>query len=117
MKRTNVQGGLPPSAGALLPFHKCLLDSNRSYFAQWQGIDPDNDKIFYRNKAEVDAIRQQPGESGGHHPWGLALGGPTGQTLTPTNETRTKKNPLHNQATGMQRVLINRLKKSSYQKE
>jgi hypothetical protein len=40
-----------------------------------------------------------------------ALGGPEGQTLTPTNETRTVKNPDHSKATGVQRKLINRIKK------
>jgi uncharacterized protein RhaS with RHS repeats len=104
----------------LLQNDPTLLEKYRTEYKQnpqWQGINPDKDKIFYRNKSEVDAIRKQKGESGGHHPWGLALGGPTGQKLTPTNETRTSKNPQHSQATGMQRILINRLKQNSYKKE
>jgi hypothetical protein len=40
---------------------------------EWQGIDPDSTPVFYRPKAEVDAIRARPGESGGHHPHGLVL--------------------------------------------
>jgi RHS repeat-associated protein len=78
---------------------------------EWQGIDPDTTPVFLRPKADVDVIRAKPGESGGHHPHGLALGGPEGQTLTPTNETRTQKNPNHSAATGLQRRTINAIKK------
>lgn len=90
-----------------------LLDELRDQYKknpQWQGIDPDTTPVFYRSKAEVDAIRAKPGESGGHHPHGLALGGPEGQKLTITNETRTVKNPDHSAATGLQRRVINRIK-------
>ena len=82
---------------------------------QWQGIDPDKDLVFYRTQTEVNAIRRKPGEQGGHHPWGLALGGPEGQTLTKTNETRKNKNPKHSAATALQRKIIKRLK--TYQKQ
>ena len=78
---------------------------------EWQGIDPDTTHVFYRTKDEVDLIRAKPGESGGHHPHGLGLGGPEGQTLTQTNETRKCKNPLHSAATGLQRKIINAIKK------
>lgn len=78
---------------------------------EWWGIDPDNTPVFYRSKSEVDAIRKKPGESGGHHPHGLALGGKEGQTLTQTNETRYNKNPMHSKITGLQRRVINVIKK------
>jgi hypothetical protein len=77
---------------------------------QWQGINPDTTPVFYRSPAEVEAIRAKPGESGGHHPHGLALGGPDGQTLTPTGETRTVRNPEHTAATQLQRKLIRKIK-------
>jgi uncharacterized protein RhaS with RHS repeats len=80
---------------------------------EWWGIDPENTPVFYRPKDEVDAIRAKPGESGGHHPHGLALGGPEGQLLTPTNETRTEKNPQHSAVTGTQRRVITVIKKQS----
>ena len=89
-----------------------LLEKLRSQYRtspEWQGIDPDKTSVFYRNKAEVDAIRAQPGENGGHHPHGLALGGPEGQLLTTTNETRKLKNANHSTATGLQRQVINRI--------
>lgn len=94
-----------------------LLQDFRNEFKnnpEWQGIDPDKTKIQYVDKATVDKIRAKPGESGGHHPHGLALDGPEGQKLTITNETRKIKNPKHSKATGMQRKLINRLKKAGY---
>ena len=90
-----------------------LLAEARSRYEtspQWQGIDPDNTPVFYRTKEEVDAIRAKPGESGGHHPHGLALGGPEGQTLTLTGETRTVKNPAHTAATSLQRRIISKIK-------
>jgi hypothetical protein len=90
-----------------------LLDELRSQFKnkpQWQGIDPDSTPVFYRPTPEVKAIRAKPGESGGHHPHGLALGGPEGQKLTPTGEFGNYKNPLHTEATNMQRQLIKRIK-------
>ncbi|NLL74108.1 MAG: hypothetical protein GX237_11355 [Clostridiales bacterium] len=55
--------------------------------------------------------RKLPGESGGHHPHGLALGGPTGQKLTQTGETLFNKNPMHSKVTGLQRKIINNIKK------
>ena len=42
---------------------------------------------------------------------GLALGGPIGQDLTITNETRTNKNPTHSKVTGLQKRVINVIKK------
>ncbi|SUB84221.1 Cell wall-associated polypeptide CWBP200 [Pragia fontium] len=90
-----------------------LLDEARDKFKtepQWQGIDPDKTPVFYRTKAEVDEIRKKKGESGGHHPHGLALGGDEGQELTETNETRKCKNPKHSAATGLQMRIINVIK-------
>lgn len=77
---------------------------------EWWGIDPDSTPVFYRDKSAVDAIRVKSGESGGHHPHGLALGGSEGQTLTPTGETRYNKNPTHSKVTGLQRRTINVIK-------
>lgn len=93
--------------------HPDILQEARDKFKdvpEWQGIDPDSSPVFYRPKSEVDAIRAKPGESGGHHPHGLALGGPEGQILTITNETRKIKNPKHSAATGLQRRIINIIK-------
>jgi hypothetical protein len=75
-----------------------LLQAARDWyqnFPQWQGIDPDRTPVKYVPQDEVRRIRGMPGESGGHHPHPLALGGPPGQTLTPTGDTRTWKNPTH----------------------
>lgn len=77
---------------------------------EWWGIDPENTQVFYRTPDEVAQIRKLAGESGGHHPHGLALGGPTGQKLTQTGETRKVKNPTHSQVTGLQRKVINKIK-------
>jgi RHS repeat-associated protein len=96
--------------------HPDLLQEATEMFLdspEWFGVDPDNTPVEYKPKAEVDKIRAKKGESGGHHPHGLALGGPEGQTLTLTNETRTYKNPLHNKATALQRKIINVIKKLS----
>lgn len=78
---------------------------------EWWGIDPDNTDVFYRTPDEVKEIRKKPGESGGHHPHGLALGGLEGQRLIPTGETVKVKNTTHCQVTGFQRRVINRIKK------
>ena len=72
-------------------------------YPEWWGIDPENTPVFFRDKASVDMIRRKKGESGGHHPHGLALGGPEGQTLTITNETRKNKNTTHSKVTGLQK--------------
>jgi len=113
-------GSCPPSGNGAKPLSQWLKDqpdvleqarSQHQSSPQWQGIDPDRTPVFYRSKADVDAIRAKPGESGGHHPHGLALGGPEGQTLTPTGETRTQKSPQHTAATSLQRIIINILKK------
>jgi uncharacterized protein RhaS with RHS repeats len=77
---------------------------------EWQGIGPDKSKVFYRTKEEVDVIRAKAGESGGHHPHGLVLGGPERQKLTIANETREIKNPDHSKATGFQKRVINKIK-------
>jgi len=42
---------------------------------EWFGIDPEKTEVYYRTPDEVNDIRSLPGESGGHHPHGLALGG------------------------------------------
>ncbi len=78
---------------------------------KWWSIDPDSTPVFYRDQDEVNAIRRKSGESGGYHPHALALGEPEGQMLTPTNETQTKKNPDHSKATGLQRRVLNEIKK------
>jgi RHS repeat-associated protein len=108
--------GLDPITKTLaewLKDHPDLLNEAREMYKsspEWQGIDPDKTPVFYREKADVDIIRAKAGESGGHHPHGLALGGPEGQKLTITNETRTVKNPDHSRATGFQRKVINKIK-------
>jgi len=78
---------------------------------EWWGIDSEKTDVFYRTQAEVREIRNKPGESVGHHPHGLGLGGPEGQILTPTGETAIIKNPTHSQVTGLQRRVINNIKK------
>ncbi|UZQ50417.1 hypothetical protein [Clostridium kluyveri] len=93
-----------------------LLDETKQWYnekPEWWSINPDKTEVFYRTKDEVDAIRKLPGESGGHHPHGLALGGPEGQELTITGETRTVKNPTHSQITGLQRRVIREIKKNT----
>jgi hypothetical protein len=77
---------------------------------QWQGINPDEDPVFYRSQAEVQAIRDKSGESGGHHPHALALGGPEGQQLTQTGDTRSYKNKDHSAVGGLHRRIINKIK-------
>lgn len=89
-----------------------LLEEARRAFKdtpEWQGIDPDNTPVFYRPKAACDAIRAKPGESGGHHPHGLALGGPEGQVLTPTGDGGGWVNPKHSSATGLQVRIKNKI--------
>jgi RHS repeat-associated protein len=91
-----------------------LLDEARDAYQrtpEWQGINPDATEVFYRTKDEVDEIRKLPGESGGHHPHGLALGGPKGQTLTPTGDTRHWKNPDHVKATRLQTRILRIMKR------
>jgi hypothetical protein len=82
---------------------------------QWQGIDPDKTPVFLRTEAEVEAIRgtRGGGERGGHHPHGLKLGGPTGQTLTLTGDRQVTggTNALHAYHNGLQRRIINAIKK------
>jgi hypothetical protein len=77
---------------------------------EWQGIDPDSTPVFYRNPAQVREIRALAAESGGHHPHGLALGGPIGQRLTVTGESRTQKNQQHTDATKLQNEIIRKIK-------
>ena len=88
--------------------HQAFVDG-----PEWQGIDPDNTKVFYRSQDAVKAIRKKSGESGGHHPHGLALGGPEGQILTPTGEAGRWKNPTHSIVTGLQRRLIKEIRRQS----
>lgn len=90
-----------------------LLNECRDWYEnnpEWWEIDPDNTSVFYRTPNEVDKIRRKPGESGGHHPHGLGLGGPEGQKLTPTGETRKTKNQTHSKVTGLQKRVINKIK-------
>ena len=91
-----------------------LIEETRKWYKEkpeWWGIDPDNTLVFYRTTGQVEEIRALKGESGGHHPHGLALGGPVGQDLTKTGETRTEKNPTHSEVTGLQRRVIREIKK------
>ncbi len=92
----------------LAELHK--LHQERS---EWQGIDPNSSDVFYRSRVEVQRIRNKKGESGGHHPHGLALGGPEGQKLTHTGERGAgyKKNPDHSAATALQTKVIRVIKK------
>ena len=78
---------------------------------EWWSIDPGNTPVFYRNKSEVNAIRKLPGEKNGHHRHGLALGGEVGQKLKKTGETGRNKNKTHSTVTGLQRRVINKIKK------
>ena len=113
-KKCSTCGGKCKTLAEWLKDFPEILEQAREQFKknpEWQGIDPDVTHVFYRTKDEVDLIRAKPGESGGHHPHGLALGGPEGQTLTQTNETRKCKNPLHSAATALQRKIINAIKK------
>jgi len=89
-----------------------LRDENSANPA-WQGIDPDNDDVYYRTQDEVKSIRNKKGESGGHHPHGLALGGEKGQDLTTTGDTKKKVNKKHSKTTGLHRKAINRIKKQT----
>jgi RHS repeat-associated protein len=88
-------GKLPRGAGTLRDWLReapDLLQEAIDLFArepQWQGIDPDNSPVRYRSRPEQDAFRRLPGESGGaggHHPHAVSLGGPPGQTRTPTGQ-------------------------------
>ena len=94
-------GGVPPVKGTLedwLPDAPDLLDLALDWFLnlpQWQGIDPSRTPVGYTPPDETRRIRNQPGERGGHHPHPLGLGGPPGQTLTPTGERGRWKNPMH----------------------
>jgi hypothetical protein len=95
---------------------KALLEETRDWFKNrpdWWSINPDETPVFYRPKAEADAIRAQLGESGGHHPHGLALGGPEGQTLTWTGESVDPRvvNETHSQVTGLQMRVINAIRR------
>ena len=95
--------------------HPDLLEEARERFKanpKWQGIDPDSSPVFYRTESEVKAIRNKAGESPGHHPHGLALGGPPGQELTATGETgrTTPRNPLHTDASNFQSRILRAIK-------
>ena len=81
------------------------LRQEHSNYPEWWGVDPDTRLVFYRNTADVNIIKAQLGESGGHHPHGLALGGSTGQTLTLTGDTATYTNPTHSNITRLQKKL------------
>ena len=97
----------------LLSDHPDLLKEATEMFTnspEWWGIDPNKTDVFYRDKTAVAAIRKLAGESGGHHPHGLALGGPPGQKLTHTGETLKIKNPTHSKVTGLQKRIINVIK-------
>ena len=108
----NYESESKPLSEWLKDDHDLLDEATKMYneSPDWWGIDPDNTDVFYRDKAAVDAIRKKPGESGGHHPHGLALGAPEGQVLTPTGETRYYKNPTHSYVTGLQRRIISVIK-------
>lgn len=92
-----------------------LLEEARKAFKdspEWFGIDPDKTPVFLRTKEEVDAIRAMPGEQRGHHPHGLMLGGPEGQTLTITGDTKFSTNPKHAGTSGLQRRIISAIRET-----
>jgi hypothetical protein len=99
--------GYPPIGGTLKDWLRAapdILQDAMDWYnnhPEWQGMDPDRTPVRYRPKDEVNKIRKMPGESGGHHPHPLGLGGPPGQVLTPTGETRRWKNPTHTKMTNL----------------
>jgi RHS repeat-associated protein len=102
--------GYPPVGGNLRDWLRAapdlLQDALDWYMShpEWQGMNPDSTPVRYTPKDEVNKIRRMPGESGGHHPHPLSLGGPPGQTLTPTGERRgLPKNPTHTRMTNLGR--------------
>jgi RHS repeat-associated protein len=99
--------GYPPIGGTLKDWLRAapdILQEAADWFSrhpEWQGMDPDRTPVRYRPKPEADQIRKMPGERGGHHPHPLGLGGPPGQTLTPTGERGRWKNPTHTKMTNL----------------
>ena len=85
---------MPPATGKLRDWLReapDLLQDAIDLFAnepQWQGIDPDNAPVRYRNAEEQREFRRRDSGPGrrGHHPHGVSLGGPLGQDLTPTGQ-------------------------------
>ena len=62
-------------------------------------------------KSELKKIRARREERGGYHPHPLHLGGPPGQTLTQTGETRWVVNPQHRNATILHMKMLNAIRK------
>lgn len=100
-------GNLPPATGNLRDWLReapDLLQEALDWYAsnpEWQGMNPDSSPVRHRSPQENRDFRRLPGESGGgHHPHPVSLGGPPGQTLTPTGERRRgPRNPTHTRAT------------------
>jgi len=62
-------------------------------------------------KSQLKKIRARREERGGYHPHPLYLGGPPGQELTLTGETRWEVNPQHRSATILQKKMVNAVRK------
>jgi RHS repeat-associated protein len=86
-----------------------LLQEVRDAYArnpEWWGIDADNDLVFYRDWEASAFIRNRDGR--GHHPFGLALGGPSEQVLVPLSKANRGQ---HQHITNLQRDVINEIKR------
>lgn len=110
-------GNLPPATGTLRDWLReapDLLQEALDWYAsnpEWQGMDPNNTPVRHRSPEENRRFRGGPGESGGHHPHPVSLGGPPGQTLTPTGERRGgPRNPNHTRATNFGRKVSREIK-------
>jgi RHS repeat-associated protein len=93
-----------------LEYHPELLSEARWLYRharEWWGIHPEKDLVFRMPEEWVKAFRTFGSEKGGHHPWGLALGGHPGQKLTLTFEHGRWKNPAHSYITAFQKKVIN----------
>lgn len=74
-------------------------------YPDWWSIDPDASEVFYRRPDIVRLIRSlYPAR--GHHPFGLALGGPHEQQMMQTGDTLHNRNPMHVSITNLQRRVI-----------
>lgn len=71
----------------------------------WWSINPDASEVFYRRPEIVELIRRlYPAR--GHHPFGLALGGPYEQQMMETGDTLHNRNSTHVSITNLQRRVI-----------
>ena len=115
LRAVDIPGNDPKPLSDWLADHPELLEEARRLFTtepQWQGIDPDNSLVFYRPQDEVKEIRAMKGEGPGHHPHGLALGGPSGQQLTHTGDKLGQPtSPRHVEANNFQAELRKAIKR------